>query len=56
MNHGWLFKLNPLGLAIADPYIDSNLQILSDKIGMKMLLENKSNIRTTILLGEYFSE
>lgn len=36
--------------------VDSNLQILSDKIGMKMLLENKSNIRTTILLGEYFSE
>lgn len=36
--------------------VDSNLHILTDKIGMKMLLENKSNIRTSILLGEYFSE
>lgn len=31
MNHGWLFKLNPLGLAIADPYNVTKARVFLEK-------------------------
>ena len=34
--------------------VGENYQIISDKVGLKLLLENKSNIKTTIHEGIYF--
>ena len=57
MNHGWLFKLNPLGLASADPYIikrmlDDN-QVLRDSffIDLCSLIKDYSKVLNLSYIG-----